>query len=184
MKIWAGRLVNAALMLIILGSLFILAAPGFFAVKAAVVLSGSMVPTLPVGSLAFTIGAKPTDIRVGDIIAFDFGKEAAMNTSHRVVEVIDGEDLLFRTKGDANDKADPQLVPAASICGRVIWHVPRLGRLLLNIMSYIRSRMGFIVFVAIPSVIIIGSALREIKRPYGKQRRSAVMIRRRKQWKT
>ncbi len=183
MKRWLSRLLNTVLVLVTLCSMFIVVAPRFFYLKVAVVLSGSMVPAMPTGSLAFTLAANPEDIRVGDIIAFSFGKGENTSTSHRVIEIVNNkEGLFFQTKGDANAEIDPELVPASAVQGRVIYSVPGVGRLLLRVMDYIRSPGGFVIMVVVPSLFIFGSTFLGFRRPRtARQKRLAFIARRRRE---
>ena len=91
------------------------------------VVSGSMEPTIPVGSVIYVKPIDPVDIEKGDIIAFQSGDSVVM---HRVTDnkIVEG---TFNTKGDANDSEDLNEVPYASLIGIVVRHVPVLGQLLI-----------------------------------------------------
>ncbi len=93
------------------------------------VVSGSMEPEIPVGSLICIEGAEPTEIAEGEVIAFYSSVDAGAVITHRVVEnrVISGE---FITKGDANEKEDMLPVPYENVIGRAVFTVPVLGALL------------------------------------------------------
>lgn len=144
--------------------------PGLRGTTPMVVMSGSMVPRLPVGGLVFV---KPTDVSkvaVGDIIAFSepklSGQAAPTLTTHRVVAVSNGPNgLAFKTKGDANSTADAQLVPAASVVGIAGAAVPYLG----YVAAFVRGPAGFIALILIPALIILaaeGQAItKELRRP-------------------
>lgn len=89
------------------------------------VLSGSMEPTYPVGSLIYVHDTAPGTIGVGDVISFVLAEDGTVAT-HRVVERgADGR--AFYTKGDANESRDGQPVAAENILGVVKFHVPLLG---------------------------------------------------------
>ncbi len=88
------------------------------------VLSGSMEPGLKVGSLAVTRPVQAEEIGAGDVITFHSAM-SDMLIVHRVVAAEDGPS--FQTKGDANKDADPFLVPAQDVVGRVCFRVPFLG---------------------------------------------------------
>jgi signal peptidase len=90
--------------------------------------SGSMEPSMPVGSLTFVATGESMP-EVGDMAAFRL--PSGIVVTHRVVEVIDGDSGRFlRTRGDANAKPDPALVPSSAVVGVVAFHVPLLGFLL------------------------------------------------------
>ena len=130
--------------------------PGLAKTTPMVVMSGSMVPRLPVGGLVFVKPVDVATIRTGDIIAFTephSGAGAAPMTTHRVVSVERGDgSLTFRTKGDANSSADPQPVPAAAVVGIAGASVPLLGYLSV----FVRSWPGFALLVATPAAGIVG----------------------------
>ena len=50
------------------------------------VISGSMEPSIPTGSLVYIEGAQPEDIEAGDVIAFYGANDSAAVITHRVVE--------------------------------------------------------------------------------------------------
>ncbi|MBQ9250330.1 MAG: class B sortase [Oscillospiraceae bacterium] len=89
------------------------------------VVSGSMEPEIPVGSVVYVEQIAPEDVEPGDVIAFwrdDFV------VTHRVVEnrFVVGE---FITKGDANEQEDLNPVPYNTLIGRVKLHLPLAGQL-------------------------------------------------------
>ncbi|MCW4384818.1 signal peptidase I [Salinibacterium sp. SYSU T00001] len=93
------------------------------------VLTGSMEPTYPPGTLVIVRPTDAQDIRIGDPITYQIesGKEAVV--THRVIAVTqstDGE-LRFTTKGDANGAADAAQVQPVQIRGKVWYSVPWIG---------------------------------------------------------
>ncbi len=93
-----------------------------------IVLSGSMEPSIPTGSLVFTF--RDEQILTGDILTFQ--KQDTIIT-HRVVgETQDG----YITKGDANALADAGAVSMMQIIGKVFFHIPYLGYLISFLQSF------------------------------------------------
>ena len=88
------------------------------------VLSGSMEPAIPVGSVIYVKQSVPEEIQAGEIIAF-FREEGDVVT-HRVVDNHTVERELI-TKGDANEIQDFQPVPYNALIGRVERHIPVVG---------------------------------------------------------
>lgn len=90
------------------------------------VISGSMEPAIPVGSLVYVEGIAPEDVQENDVIAFYGGRDSNAIITHRVVEnrIIMGE---FITKGDANQTNDMNPVQYDNLLGRVEWSVPEVG---------------------------------------------------------
>jgi len=103
------------------------------------VLSGSMEPALPVGCVQVTKPVKAEAIKVGDIITFRSPTSGKM-TSHRVTAVEEGQSYQFRTKGDANEDADPYSVPAQSVVGKVCFKLSHVG----YVVEYLKTPIGFI----------------------------------------
>ena len=124
------------------------------------VVTGSMEPTIPVGSLIIVEDTDPVDLTEGDIIAYSGGESVI---SHRVVEnhVISGEVV---TKGDANEVNDASPIPYDNIIGKVRWHIPIIGQY----MSLLSSMMAKIYMIGVIVIgvlfIILGARLKVKKR--------------------
>ena len=103
--------------------------------------TGSMEPTLPIGSVAYVEGVDPRDVETDDIIAYDY--EGAIVT-HRVVQNQYFSEE-FTTKGDANENKDINPVPYRNLIGRVRYHIPYIGPL----MMLCASRVGKFYLLAI-----------------------------------
>lgn len=90
------------------------------------VISGSMEPEIPVGSLLYAEPSEPEEIKEGDVIAFVRGDSII---THRVEEnrYVEGN---FITKGDANGQEDMAPVDYDCLVGRVVYHIPVLGRIM------------------------------------------------------
>lgn len=132
--------------------------PGF---NSFTVLTGSMEPLIPVGSIVYVM--KSDSYKIGDIISFGAGK---INVTHRVVDVVKKDNQVFyQTKGDANSSADSELVPANKVIGEVLLPVPNVGRFV----SFLRSVPGFLIFIVLPTLGFIGFELWNIKKEIEKQ---------------
>ncbi len=113
------------------------------------VMSGSMEPTIPVGSVVIERQFPAEEIHEGEVITF-FTPSTGPDTpvTHRVVgmETQDGQRRLV-TKGDANDTEDTWTVNASQPVGRVDGWLPYLG--------YLRAWLS----TALARAIIIGVAV-------------------------
>lgn len=95
-----------------------------------VVLSGSMEPEYPVGSLIYVKDADPSSVEVGQAITFRQGSGTLV--THQVYE-IDSEQQLFYTQGIANVDSSGEIMhdaaptPWSSLVGQPIACVPYLG---------------------------------------------------------
>lgn len=93
------------------------------------VLTGSMRPHYPPGTLVVIRPTDPDRIEVGDVVTYQLESGRPTVVTHRVVAVAvrtDGE-RVFTTRGDANDVADQEPVRAVQIRGTLWYHVPYLG---------------------------------------------------------
>lgn len=91
------------------------------------VISGSMEPTLPYGSL---IIIKPqTTYNVEDIVTFhSTGTGEVKRFTHRIVSI---EGDLVATKGDANTSIDPEPTSLSRAEGKVVFTIPYIGYLVM-----------------------------------------------------
>lgn len=134
------------------------------------VLTASMSPTYPVGSLLVVGQMDASEVRPGMAVTFDDPSRPGRLVTHRVVRIVPADDLFFETKGDANVSSDALPVPARSIRGRVLWQVPVLG----YAVDFLRWPRGFILLVVIPVVALAAAeALAWHRRRAGAAARSA-----------
>ena len=94
-----------------------------------VVLSGSMEPKYPVGSMIYVSSIDPSDLQVGDPVTYKM--EDGTVVTHRIVERIQDPDwegrFLFLTTGDANNIVDGALLSPERIIGKPVFAIPLLG---------------------------------------------------------
>lgn len=90
------------------------------------IVSGSMEPEIPMGSMILVVPETAENVEKNDIIAFQ--SEGSV-IAHRVREnhLVEGE---FITKGDANKEEDLRPIPYEELLGRVQLHVPAVGALM------------------------------------------------------
>jgi signal peptidase len=98
------------------------------------VLSASMRPRMPEGSVAIITPERPEQVRVGQVITYQVPVGDHRIITHRVVAVTEGlgsAHPVIQTKGDANNAPDPWL---ARIDGGTTWRarfsLPWIGRLI------------------------------------------------------
>ena len=121
------------------------------------VVSGSMEPEIPIGSVIYVKPAEPEGIREGDVIAFQSGDSVI---AHRVVrnQKVEG---TFKTKGDANAGEDMNDVGYAALIGQVTAHYPLLGQMLVLYTSNIGKAYA-VCFAACGAMLnILAGRLRE-----------------------
>lgn len=92
-----------------------------------VVAGGSMEPAIGMGAAILAVPVQAATLRPGDVVSLRVGPGRAIFT-HRVTRVVTRADgTWLATRGDANPRPDPSLVPAATVIGRVAWTVPYAG---------------------------------------------------------
>jgi signal peptidase I len=123
--------------------------------KPAAVYSGSMVPTLRVGSLAFDRSVPAASVRVGDVITFADPYVHGRIVTHRVIRIFHTpKGLAYRTKGDANETRDPWTVRLPGQVGRLSFSVPYAGYALWY-MHTREVRTGLILFSALLLLTVV-----------------------------
>ncbi len=141
---------------ILLCSLLVL--PGMTGFHMYNVLSGSMEPAIPVGSLLYVRSGDPEQVEDEDIIAFYGSLEDSGIITHRVVKnnVVSG---TFTTKGDANNKEDPMPVSYDNYIGRVTLSVPYVGHV-LTIMTSLEGKIAAACIVGLGVILnVIGGRI-------------------------
>jgi len=124
------------------------------------IMTGSMEPLIPVGSLILVEQVPPETIEPGDIIVFQLDEFVV---AHRVIrnQIVVGE---FVTKGDANYMEDINPVSYSSVIGRVKFHVARMGQF----MSIYTTPVGklYVLIFALCGVLfnVLAGRLRERNR--------------------
>lgn len=137
------------MILIVIALCSLLVLPGILGYHMYHVLSGSMEPNVPVGSLIYVCGQQPEEIAEGEIIAFYGSLEDSGIITHRVVEnhIVSG---TFTTKGDANESEDPVPVSYDNLIGKVIYTVPYMGKVMTGMTSlYGKFAAGTIVVLGV-----------------------------------
>lgn len=130
--------------------------PGF---KLFTVQSGSMEPSIRTGSVI--ISTPSENYQTGDIITYRTDETNPKATvTHRLVDIIEEEgQIMYVTKGDANDAADPNRILSSQLVGRVALSVPFLG----YPVAFAQTQTGLIIMIIIPATLIIYSELVVIK---------------------
>ena len=144
-----GFLLVCNLTIMIKGALFPEKPPSVLGLTPMVVLSGSMSGEaedhIEVGDLVFVGRAAPEELEVGDVIAYMNG---GATVTHRITAIdtnTDG-DLLFTTKGDANNAEDTTPVTEEQLVGIYRWRIPKVGDFAL----FLQTPLGMLLFVGVP----------------------------------
>lgn len=132
--------------------------PNFYGYQLKTVLSGSMEPAIPTGSVAaIKPGGDMNRFGVGDVITFRSIDNKLI--THRIVEVTRDDQsgqVLYRTKGDNNDAADSAPVNPANVTGVYTgFNVPYVG----YVFSFAGTKTGNVVLLIIPGLLLFLYAL-------------------------
>jgi signal peptidase len=112
-----------------------------------VIYSGSMQPTVKVGSLLLTRPVDVDDLRVGDVITYR-SPGNNITLTHRIVDMRqeDGE-WVFETKGDASLGPDPQEVILRGQATKMAFDIPYLG----YVVDFAKSIQGVVLLLLVPA---------------------------------
>ena len=126
---WTARLVLLAFALAVAGSLVVtVVLPRATHGSALTVLTGSMTPGIPVGSVVVVRPVDPGTLRVGDVVTYQVAPGKQEFITHRVITIDSSTSpTTFTLKGDANRGPDMDPVSAQQIRGKVWFHVPYIG---------------------------------------------------------
>lgn len=93
------------------------------------VLTGSMRPTMPPGTLVVSKPVEAEELKVGDAITYQLRSGEPDVVTHRIISVSQtlGGETLFTTQGDATPHPDENPVKAAQIRGVVWYGIPFAG---------------------------------------------------------
>jgi signal peptidase len=157
-----GQLALAGLALTALGVGVVTLGPRVLPFQTLIVISGSMEPVLPVGSVAILEHVSADQLAPGDVIAFRRPDRPDVVVTHRIVALDESSaGRGFITKGDANGIEDPWLVPAQGTGLRAVGAIPLLGYLL----TALASAPGRIALIVLPLAGLALSVVRRIWLP-------------------
>lgn len=136
----------------------VLILPVVFGCKSMAVVSGSMEPNIPVGSIVIVNEVDAEELEVDDVITYQIS--GGTMVTHRIV-AIDNENQCVTTKGDANDVEDGNPVAFSNIVGKKLFHVPLLGYLTI----YIKTPLGIVGVCGVMIVLILLNFLPSVLEP-------------------
>lgn len=115
------------------------------------IVSESMEPTFFKDDLVVVKKIELSNLQKGDIITF---RQEDRIISHRIVKIIiEKGKIKFITKGDNNEVQDKESIEINNIYGKVVFSIPKIGKLI----HYIQNSRGFInifIFVIIVFVLV------------------------------
>lgn len=130
-----------------------------FGIKSFTVLTDSMKPTISSGSLI--VIHENQNYKKGDVITY---KSGSVEITHRIFVIHKkGNDILYRTKGDANKTPDISPVFHKNILGKVIVVLPLVGKGA----EFLKTIPGLFLFILFPGIIFIILECRAIHNELG-----------------
>jgi signal peptidase len=113
-----------------------------------------MYPTFESGDLVIYHKVAAQDVAVGDVVVFYDPADSSGQTlvTHRIIEIVEEDGTTkYRTKGDANNTEDQNLVPEENIVGAFKTNISKAGNLAL----FLQSTKGMLVCVVIPLCVFV-----------------------------
>jgi len=157
-KIWSIVTTTVVVIMVLLATL--LAGARLLGMQVYTVITGSMEPNYPVGSIIYVKEVDPTTLKEKDVITFMLSENTI--ATHRIVEVIPDEKnpeyVRFRTKGDNNDIVDTSLVHSKNVLGKVVGMIPYLG----YVSDFVQHPPGSYITMAVAAVMIVAVFLPDL----------------------
>ncbi len=138
------------------------------------VVTGSMEPTLPVGSLL--VVGQTDHFEVGDVITFYSREEsiAGYPNTHRIIGIQGtGAERSFLTKGDFNAVADTEPVPLSDVIGKVYFSID--GGFIKKLVELLGTPMGFFTVILLPILVVAVIAMKDFRKAMQEELRRAAM---------
>ncbi len=150
-KIWNVSTTVLVTMVAILAIL--LAGVRIFGFQVFTVLSGSMEPNYPTGSLIYVKNVDYRELESGDVITFMLDENTV--ATHRIVGVVPDEQdasvIRYRTKGDANNAEDGKLVHYKNVIGTPVVTIPYMG----YVANFIQNPPGSYIAMSIGAILLM-----------------------------
>lgn len=167
----AGRLASGAALAA--AAVFALAVlvPSLWGWQRYAIVSGSMTGTYDRGTLVLDEVVPSADLRVGDVITYmpPAGAGPDHLITHRIAWI--GQDASgqrsYRTKGDANETADPWTFRLGATQARVKAGIPHAG----TVLTALSGRRGRMIAIALPALLIAAVSLLRLWRALGEEAR-------------
>ena len=123
------------------------------------VLTWSMEPDIPQGSLIIVKRIDPNAIQIGDDITYM--KDAAASVTHRVIGIVEnygGSGARgFETQGINNETPDFEIVPAGNVAGVVKSSIPGAGSWLDWLRGHLMIAGGFALGILLLAILLRGA---------------------------
>ena len=142
------NILSTIILVVLLAAAAVILVPMLLGYKEMAVLSGSMEPTIPVGSLVYVKPVEASELEAGDVCTY-YLSDGETFVTHRVIS-IDPDAQTLVTQGDANDTSDGDL-SFEQVFGRADFHLPYLGLAIQNM----RTPAGIMVICGVVALVIL-----------------------------
>lgn len=150
-KVW--NVVSTVLVVLVVLLAVALVGVRLVGIKTYAVVSGSMEPTYPTGSLLYVKSVDANELQVGDAITFMVDEDTV--ATHRIIEILPDEEdssvLRFRTQGDANDTPDGTPVHYKNIIGKPVFSIPYLG----YVAHFVQNPPGLYLTIGAAAILVV-----------------------------
>jgi signal peptidase len=143
----------------LVGTLFLaVAASLLLGQRPVVVLSGSMAPAFSPGDVLIERSIEPSQVKVGQVVTFQEPGTGRMLT-HRVRSIESrGAQLLFTTKGDADNSVQRWSIGRDGQLSQPLQAIPKIGYLVM----FAKTPFGLVVIVLLPLLVVAGLEIARI----------------------
>lgn len=135
----------------------------FLGFAGATVLSGSMEPEIPKGSLVIVKHVDAAELQIGDDIMFMTAPSTSF--THRIVDIEENWQntgmRAFKTKGVANARPDDELAVEENVVGKVIFTNYPLG----VCVTFIQQNWPLLIFLVVLAIVLYYTVKRINRKP-------------------
>ena len=142
------NILSTIVLMVLLAAAAVILVPMLFGYKEMAVLSGSMEPTIPVGSLVYVKPVEASELEAGDVCTY-YLSDGETFVTHRVLS-IDPDAQTLVTQGDANGDPDGD-IQFSQVYGRADFHLPYLGIAI----QHIRTPVGIMSICGVVMLVIL-----------------------------
>jgi len=124
-------------------------------VRALMVSGHSMEPVITSSDVIVVKPVDPSDLKVGDIIAYEYETDdGTVTITHRIVDIDNG----FITEGDFNNIIDDYVVEPSDVVGIFWFKIPYLG----SFIHFAHTDAGYVSLILMPAILLIAIETRKI----------------------
>ncbi|MBR3607375.1 MAG: signal peptidase I [Lachnospiraceae bacterium] len=152
------NIISSFLLILLFIIAILLIGPNILGMKGMAVLSGSMEPSIPVGSIVYVKETELEELKLEDVITYSL--PGGTYVTHRITDINTEENTLI-TKGDANEVNDASPVSFAQVVGKMVFHVPLLGFISICIKTPLGIAVGCGVLIIVILLTYLPDALQE-----------------------